>query len=65
MRPFLGHQELGGLRVGLQRVGGDGRAVQVEWGQQRGEGGDLLGRAADLAWASTSWQEDAAGDPLR
>jgi hypothetical protein len=35
--------------VGLQRVGGDHHAGQVQGRQQWGEGGDLLGRAADLA----------------
>jgi len=30
----LAHQELGGLGVGLQRVGGDDHPGQVEWGQQ-------------------------------
>jgi hypothetical protein len=46
--PLDGHQELGGLGVGLEGVGGDHRAGEVEPVQQRGEGGDLLGRAADL-----------------
>jgi hypothetical protein len=46
---LVGDQELGSLRVGLQRVGGDHRPGQVEWGQQWLEGGDVLGRAADLA----------------
>jgi hypothetical protein len=46
--PLAGHQELGGLRVGLQRVGRDHHTGQVNRGQQRGEGGHLLGRAADL-----------------
>ncbi|HEY2958731.1 MAG TPA: hypothetical protein VGM21_11075 [Actinomycetota bacterium] len=39
----------GGVVVGVQRVGGDHHAVKVQVGQQRGEGGDLLRRAADLA----------------
>jgi hypothetical protein len=42
-------QELGGLGVGLQRVGRDHGPGQVEVGQQWGEGGDLFGGAADLA----------------
>jgi hypothetical protein len=41
-------QELGGLRVGLQRVGGDHGPGEVKVGQQWGEGGDLLMGAADL-----------------
>jgi hypothetical protein len=48
MRLLVGHQELGGLRVGLERIGGDHYLGKVERGQQRGEGGDLLGGAADL-----------------
>jgi hypothetical protein len=35
--------------VGLQRVGGDHGPGEVEIGQQRDEGGDFFGRAADLA----------------
>jgi hypothetical protein len=46
---LVADQELGGLRVGLQRVGGDHGPGEVEVGQQWGEGGDLLGCAADLA----------------
>jgi hypothetical protein len=34
--------------VGLERIGGDHDLGKVERGQQRGEGGDLLGGAADL-----------------
>jgi hypothetical protein len=34
--------------VGLEGVGGDHDVGEVQWGQQRGEGGHLLGRAADL-----------------
>jgi len=45
---LCGHQELGGGGVGLERVGGDHHAGQLQAFQQRGEGGDLLGRAADL-----------------
>jgi hypothetical protein len=48
VRVLVGHQELGGLRVGLERIGGDHDLGKVERGQQRGEGGDLLGGAADL-----------------
>ena len=48
VRLLAGDQELGGLGVGLEGVGGDHDAGEVQWGQQRGEGGDLLGRAADL-----------------
>jgi hypothetical protein len=31
---LAGHQELGGIGVGLQRVGGDHRAGEVEVGEQ-------------------------------
>jgi hypothetical protein len=34
--------------VGVERVGGNDHAGQVEAGQQRPEARDLLGRAADL-----------------
>src|SRR5512132_3389918 len=37
----------GGLGVGLEGVGGDHDVGEVQWGQQRGERGHLLGRAAD------------------
>jgi hypothetical protein len=53
---LAGHQELGGIGVGLQRVGGDHRAGEVEVGEQRGEAGDLTGGAVDL-----SLGEDGAG----
>jgi hypothetical protein len=43
VRVLVGHQELGGLRVGLERISGDHRPGQVEPVQQRGEGGDLFG----------------------
>jgi hypothetical protein len=46
---LAGDQELGGLRVGLERVGGDPDPGEVEVGQQWGEGGDLFGGAGDLA----------------
>jgi hypothetical protein len=49
VRLLAGHEELGGLWVGLERVGGDHYAGKVQGGQQRGKGGRLLGRAADLA----------------
>jgi hypothetical protein len=48
VRLLAGDQELGGLGVGLEGVGGDHDVGEVEWGQQRGEGGHLLRRAADL-----------------
>jgi hypothetical protein len=51
-----GDQELGSLRVGLERVGSHDHALQVQTGQQLGKGGDLLGRAGDLALG----QHDAA-----
>ena len=50
----------GGLVVGLERVGGDHHAGQVQGRQQWGEDGDLLGRAADavgpapLGWCGPS-----------
>src|SRR4029453_15817374 len=46
---LLGHQELGGIRVGVQRVGGDHRAGKVQAGQQRLEAGNLARGAVDLA----------------
>jgi hypothetical protein len=46
---LAGDQELGGLGVGLQRAGGHYHTGQVEPIQQRGERGDFLGRAGDLA----------------
>jgi hypothetical protein len=42
-----------------ERIGGDHDLGKVERGQQRGEGGDLLGGAADLAWG-----QDRAGGML-
>jgi hypothetical protein len=57
VRLFLGHQELGSLRVGLERVGGDDHAGEVEIGQQRPNAGDLLRGAADLVLG----QHHAAG----
>jgi hypothetical protein len=50
-------QELGGIRVGVQRVGGDHRAGQVRVGQQRLEGGDLARGAVDPALG----EDDAGG----
>jgi hypothetical protein len=50
VRLLVGHQELGGGGVGLQRVGGDHHAGQVQARQQWPEGGDFLWRAADLLW---------------
>jgi hypothetical protein len=44
-----GHQELGGLAVGLERVGGDHHAGQLQVGQQRLEPGNLARCAVDLA----------------
>ncbi len=46
---LCGHHELGRVGVGVQRVGGDHRAGQLQAGQQRGEPGDLAGGAVDLA----------------
>jgi hypothetical protein len=42
-------QELGGVGVGVQRIGGDHGAGQVQVAQQRLEPGDLTGGAVDLA----------------
>jgi hypothetical protein len=49
VRVLGGDQEVGGVGVGLQRVGGDHHAGQVQGSQQRLERGHLLGRAAELA----------------
>jgi hypothetical protein len=46
---LAGHQELGGVRVGLQRVSGDHDTGQVQVGQQWPEPGDLARRAVDLS----------------
>jgi hypothetical protein len=46
---LAGNQELGGVSVGVERVGGDHRAGEVEPVQQWLERGDLFGRAADQA----------------
>jgi hypothetical protein len=48
VRLLDGGQELGGVGVGLQCVGGDHRAGKVEVGQQWLEGGDLARGAVDL-----------------
>jgi hypothetical protein len=49
VRVLVGHQELGRVGVGVQRVGGDHRAGQVEAGQQRPHARDFAGGAVDLA----------------
>jgi hypothetical protein len=46
---LAGDQELGGVGVGVQRVGGDDHASQVQAVQQGLEGRDLAGGAVDLA----------------
>jgi hypothetical protein len=46
---LCGHHELGRVGVGVQRVGGDHRAGQLQAGQQWGERGNLAGGAVDLA----------------
>jgi hypothetical protein len=46
---LAGDEELGGVAVGVQRIGRDHRAGQVEIGQQRGEPGDFARGAVDLA----------------
>jgi hypothetical protein len=49
VRLFAGHEELGGVGVGVQRVGGHDHAGKVQVGQQGLEGGHLTGGAVDLA----------------
>src|SRR4029453_12935819 len=51
-----GDQEGGGVGVGVQRVGGDHGAGQLQVGQQRLEAGDLTRGAVDVALG-----EDGAG----
>jgi hypothetical protein len=46
---LAGDQELGGVGVGVQRIGGDHRPGQVQGGQQRDQARDLAGGAADVA----------------
>jgi hypothetical protein len=53
----IGDRELGGVGVGVERVGGDDHAGQLQGRQQRQKAGNLLGRAADLALG----QDRAAG----
>jgi hypothetical protein len=45
---LAGDEELGGVGVGVQRVGGDHGAGEVQAGQQRLEGGHLTRGAVDL-----------------
>jgi hypothetical protein len=45
---LLGHEDLGRLGVGLQRVGGDHHTGQVQAGQQRPEPGNLARGAVDV-----------------
>jgi hypothetical protein len=49
VRPLGDHEELGGVAVGLQRIGGDHRIGQVQVGQQWLQPGDLARCAVDLA----------------
>src|SRR4029450_414280 len=49
VRPLGDHQELGGVAVGLQRIGRDHRVGQVQVGQQWPEPWDLARCAVDLA----------------
>jgi hypothetical protein len=49
VRPLGDHEELGGVAVGLQRIGRDHRIGQVQVGQQWLEAGDLARCAVDLA----------------
>ena len=46
---LAGHQELGGVRVGLQGISGDHHTGQVQVDQQRLEGGHLTWGAVDLS----------------
>lgn len=45
---MLAGQELGVLALGVQGIGGDHAPGQVQWLQQRGERGDLIGLAVHL-----------------
>jgi hypothetical protein len=54
---LAGHEELGVVALGVQRVGGHHRPGQVECGQQRSEAGDLAGGAGHGALG----QHDAGG----
>jgi hypothetical protein len=49
VRLFLGDQELGGVGVGVQGIGGDHHPGKVQVVQQRPQRGDLTGSAVDLA----------------
>jgi hypothetical protein len=54
---LLGYQELGGVGVGVQRVGGDDRPGKVQPVQQGLEGGDLAG----VAERGTDWLGSLGG----
>jgi hypothetical protein len=49
VRLLAGDKELGGVTVGLERVGGDHHAAKVQPVQQRPQGGNFARRAVDLA----------------
>jgi len=54
VRLLASDEELGGIGVGVQRVGGDHRTGQVQVGQQRGEPRDFAGAPSTWRWASTA-----------
>jgi hypothetical protein len=51
---FVDDQELGGVALGVQRVGGDDDAGKVEVGQQRLKPVTSLGAPSTWRWASTA-----------
>ncbi|UNT00291.1 hypothetical protein MMF93_30375 [Streptomyces tubbatahanensis] len=53
--PARGDGLLGGLALGVQGVGSDDRPAQVEAGQQRGKGRDLVALGGHLVLAMTVW----------
>lgn len=50
----IGDQVARGLPLGVQGVGGDHQAAQIQAGQQRCQLGNLVGLAAISRWASTT-----------
>jgi hypothetical protein len=51
---LVGDEELGGVAVGVQRIGRDHGAGQLHVAQQRLEPGNLNRSAVDLRWARTA-----------